>query len=52
MSSFLLHHFHQLPEAVHYIILDVLRGEAAVHLVEELAGTLDFGFLDLAQIHR
>lgn len=32
-------------------MLDVLRGKAAVHLVEGLSRALDLGSLDLALIH-
>ncbi len=47
----LLHQFHQLAEAVHHVVLDLLRGELLIDVVEELAGALDLGLLDLAQIH-
>lgn len=42
------HHFHQLPKTVHYVVLDVFRGKAAVHLLEEFACALNLGFLDFA----
>ena len=50
--SCLLHQLHQLPEAVHHIVLDVLGGVLPVDFVEELAGTLDLGLLDLIEHHR
>lgn len=48
-SSF--HKLHQLAEAIHHVVLDLLRGELLVDVVEEPAGALDLGFLNLAQLH-
>jgi len=37
----LLHQLHQLAKAIHHVVLDGLRGESLVDVVEELAGALD-----------
>lgn len=42
---------HQLAEAVHHVVLDGLGCKALVDFIEELAGALDLGFLNLAQFH-
>lgn len=47
-----LHQFHQLAKAIHHVVFDVLRSVLPVDLVEELAGSLDLGFLDLVGHHR
>ena len=51
LPSISLHQFHQLAEAVHHVVLHLLWGEFLVDIVEEFAGALDLGFLDLAQLH-
>lgn len=50
-SSISLHQLHQPAEAVHHVVLDLLRGELLVDVVEEPPGALNLGFLDLAQLH-
>lgn len=51
LRSCLLHQLHQLPEAVHHIVFDVLRGVLPIDLVEKLPCTFDFGSLNRTQIH-
>ena len=51
-GKFSANYFHQFPEAIDHVVLDVLWGEAAVHFFEELARAFDFGLLNFAQIHR
>ena len=47
-----LHQLHQLSEAVDHVVLDVFGGVLPVDLIEELAGALDLGFLNLIEHHR
>ena len=43
----LFHNLYQLSVAVHHVVLHLVRG----NLGEEFSGALDFGLLDLPQVH-